>query len=60
MLGVVLTNVRIHQKDIRLTMPRRVVPVPGDSESESTEREVVLALGPGAGSSTGSAPTSES
>jgi Mrp family chromosome partitioning ATPase len=58
-LGVVLTNVRIHQKDIRLTMPRRVVPVPGDSESESPEREVVLALGPGAGSSTGSAPTSE-
>jgi Mrp family chromosome partitioning ATPase len=54
-LGVVLTNVRIHQKDIRLTVPRRVVPVspePG-TEPETAEREAVLALGPGAGSSPG-------
>ncbi len=55
-LGVVLTNVRINQKDVRLTVPRRVVPV--EPEPETDRREAVLALGPGAGSSSGGgAPT---
>lgn len=55
-LGVVLTNVRINPKDVRLALPRRVVPVEPDPESD--RREAVLALGPGAGvSSGGSAPT---
>jgi Mrp family chromosome partitioning ATPase len=46
-LGVVLTNVRINQKDVRLAVPRRIVPVAPEPETEV--REAVLALGPGAG-----------
>ena len=57
-LGVVLTNVRIDQKDIRFTVPRRVVPVAPEPEPEPAEREAVLALGPGAGSSPGGSPPS--
>ncbi len=57
-LGVVLTNVRINQKDVRLTVPRRVVPVPAEPEPEP-EREVVLALGPGAGPHAGGASPSD-
>jgi Mrp family chromosome partitioning ATPase len=55
-LGVVLTNVRIDQKDVRLTVPQRFVPVaPPEPERE---REAVLALGPGPGSSSGGSPAS--
>ena len=57
-LGVVLTNVRIDQKDIRFTVPRRVVPVAPQPEPEPAEREAVLALGPGAGSGPGGSPPS--
>ena len=55
-LGVVLTNVRIDQKDVRLTVPRRVVPVAPQAEPEPAEREAVLALGPGAGPGPGGSP----
>ena len=52
-LGVVLTNVRINQKDVRLTVPRRIVPVAPEPDPETDRREAVLALGPGAGPSSG-------
>jgi receptor protein-tyrosine kinase len=52
-LGVVLTNVRVDQKDIRFTVPQRFVPSTPPEPQPAPEREVVLALGPGAGSAPG-------
>ena len=59
-LGVVLTNVRIDQKDVRLTVPHRFVrSAPADPEP-AAEREAVLALGPGPATFSGSSPGSYS
>jgi len=55
-LGVVLTNVRINPKDVRLTVPRRAVPADPEPDPD-TDRQAVLALGPGAGASSGGGPS---
>jgi Mrp family chromosome partitioning ATPase len=57
-LGVVLTNVRIDQKDVRLTVPQRFVPAAPSVPEPAAEPTEVLALGPGTDPTTvGSAPS---